>query len=200
MKEKREDCCKHWTWGGHEANMWLCRYKEQIHGGSGWKLACAKAQCNRDGFGLLRYVIITVVPLPIECGFLKLPNKAISVKSWWILTKQSLPLNSMTFKTYIYHFRSSKMSQKPSKHRTLMVFSELGRQRPQKRKDSGLVRIWGTSTHGGGVTNLGTLWKWIFPELWWFLENFTVVYSSHYWSLKAGDGNRLLNYLKRQLT
>ena len=35
--------------------------------------------------------------------------------------------------------------------------SQLGRQRPQKRKDSGLVCIWTTFIHATGVTNLGTL-------------------------------------------
>ncbi len=35
--------------------------------------------------------------------------------------------------------------------------SQKGRKRPQKRKDLGLVCIWGTSTHGRGVTKLGTL-------------------------------------------
>jgi hypothetical protein len=38
-----------------------------------------------------------------------------------------------------------------------MVFSELGRQRPQKRKDSRLVRVLGTSTYATGVTKMGTL-------------------------------------------
>jgi hypothetical protein len=41
----------------------------------------AKTQCDRNGFGLLRYVIITLDPLAVECEFLKLPNKAISVKT-----------------------------------------------------------------------------------------------------------------------
>ena len=35
--------------------------------------------------------------------------------------------------------------------------SQKGRKRPQKEKDSGLVCIWSTSTHGGGVTKMGTL-------------------------------------------
>ncbi len=50
--------------------------------------------------------------------------------------------------------------------------SQLGRQRPQKRKAPALVRVLGTSTHGRGVTKVGTLWKWIFRELWWFFRNF----------------------------
>jgi len=63
----------------------------------------------------------------------------------------------MTYITYIHHFRSSKKSQKPLRYHDLMAFSELGRQRPQKRKDSGLVRVLGTSTYAGGVTKMGTL-------------------------------------------
>ena len=39
----------------------------------------------------------------------------------------------------------------------LMVSSQIGRKRPQKRKDSGLVLNWGTSTYAGGVTKKGTL-------------------------------------------
>ena len=50
-----------------------------------------------------------------------------------------------------------------------------GRRRPQKGKDSSLVCIWGTSTHGGGVTKVGTLWKWIFRELWWFFWDFSII-------------------------
>jgi hypothetical protein len=41
----------------------------------------AKAQCDRNGFGLLRYVLITLVSPTIKCGFLKITkysNSAIS--------------------------------------------------------------------------------------------------------------------------
>jgi len=47
--------------------------------------------------------------------------------------------------------------KKPIQNLELMGISQKGRQRPQKRKDSRLVGILGTSTYATGVTNLGTL-------------------------------------------
>jgi hypothetical protein len=65
------------------------------------------------------------------------------------------------------------------------------------RKDSGLIRILGTSTHATGVTNLGTLESEYFmnyDELLRILQKCTTA------ELETADGNCLLNYQKRQLT
>ena len=67
------------------------------------------------------YLIIDFKVVPSHCGFL---NSAIS---WWIFTKWSLPSNSMTLKTYIYHFGSSKKGQRRLKEQTLMELSQIGR-------------------------------------------------------------------------
>jgi len=50
-----------------------------------------------------------------------------------------------------------KRQRNPVKTSKLMVTSQIGRKRPQKRKDSGLVLNWGTSTYAGGVTKKETL-------------------------------------------
>ncbi len=63
----------------------------------------------------------------------------------------------MTLKTYVYQFKTPKKTQNQCKTSKLMVFSQLGRKRPQKRKDSHLVCISSTSTYATGVTKLGTL-------------------------------------------
>lgn len=51
----------------------------------------------------------------------------ISLNSWWILIKQSLPLKSTTLRTYIYYFRSLKKTQKPQRYQFLMATSQIGR-------------------------------------------------------------------------
>jgi len=50
-----------------------------------------------------------------------------------------------------------KKQRNPLKTSKLMVTSQKGRRRPQKRKDSDLVLNWSTSTYAGGVTKKGTL-------------------------------------------
>jgi len=57
----------------------------------------------------------------------------------------------MSHSKYVEKQKSALKSSK------MMVISELGRQRPQKIKDTRLVRVLGTSTHGKGVTKMGTL-------------------------------------------
>ena len=66
-------------------------------------------------------------PLVFECGFFELPNKAISAISGWNFMEQSMPLNSITLKTYIYSFTLAKKVQKPLRYHVLMEITVLGR-------------------------------------------------------------------------
>jgi len=103
----------------------------------------------------------------------------------------------MTSITYIYHFKSPKTAQKPLIYYDLMAFYKLGRQRPQMRKDSGLIRVLGTSTHATGMTNLGTLEGEHFMN---YNELLRILQKCTTAEMKTADGNHLLNYQKRQLT
>ena len=52
---------------------------------------------------------------------------------------------------------------------------------PKKAKDIHFFLIWSTTAHGRGVTNWGTLWKWIFPDLWQFFRHFSSEYFLNIW-------------------
>ena len=80
-------------------------------------------------------------------------------------------MDSTLLITYIHYFKSLKKSQKLLRYHNLMGFTQKGRRRPQKRKDSCFFLNLGTSTYATG-TKFGTLWKWIFLDLWWFFRNF----------------------------
>ena len=93
----------------------------------------------------------------------------------WNFIKKSIQASSTTSTWYIFQPEYVKKWRIASKRSKLMASSQIGRQRPQKRKDLCLVLNWGTSAYATGVTNLGTHWKWIFNNLWHFFENFVIL-------------------------
>jgi len=52
---------------------------------------------------------------------------------------------------------------------------------PKKAKDIHFFLIWGTTTYYRGVTNWGTLWKWISPDLQQFFPHFSSQYFLNIW-------------------
>ena len=52
---------------------------------------------------------------------------------------------------------------------------------PKKAKDIHFFLIWNTTAHSRGVTNWGTLWKWIFPDLCQFFRHFGSEYFLNIW-------------------